>query len=373
MTSYVNIYGRSPLDLDMPNFVSGAPAFASGLILAASVTLGAMTGKVWHPSRPAGTFNIRKVYFRTGAITFNAGSVLTISLQDVSTTAGPPYRPDGTPDQTATLTGAAVTATSLLNTGALSADRTVSAGADLSVVFQITTFTALDSVVVSTVSAGVATNTALLAGDPLINTAGTWAGIGNALNNIFFECDDGTRAFFEGAFPYAALGNVSVATNVTARAAGNLFTVPCACKVDRFALNFALPSGADGSLILYDGDGTTALLTTVVDNNMVLSSSGRSGFITFAPITLQPSTNYRFVYVPSTTTAATIYYADVGSAADLDILPWGQQCMYTQRDSGGTWTQTATRRCHWGMGLSAIPDGSGGGGAGPLIGGRLVR
>lgn len=362
MSALTNIYGRSPLDLDMPSFAGGTPVFG-GLTLAASITLAGMVGRIWHPTRPVGTYKIRKVYFRTGAVTFDAGSVLTVSLQDVSTTAGPPYQPDGTPDQTATLTGTAVTANSLLNTGNLSGDRTVTTGDIFAVVFQITTFTALDSVVISCINSGAAQDTTLLGANALVNTAGTWAISANLVNNIFFECDDGTRAFFEGSFPYSALGTVSVATNITARAAGNLFTVPAQCKIDRFALKFALPNGADGSLVLYDGDGTTALLTVVVDNDMVQNTSARSGFITFPPITLQPSTNYRFVYVPSNTTAATIYYADVGSAADLDILPWGQQCMYTQ-SSGlpGNWAQTTTRRCHWGMGLSAVHDGASSGG-----------
>lgn len=362
MSTLTNFNGVSAIDFF---HVITTPAFLSGQIIAGSAQKTAIVGYIWKPTRPTGTFKIRKVHFRTGAVAINAASVVRVSLQDVSLTTGPPYQPDGTQDQTADISGAALTATTWTTTGALSADRTVSQGTPIAVVWEYQTFTAADSVVVSSGIGTLNPDFGLMGAQSLLNTA-AWATVALNVGNVVLECDDGTYAFLEGSTPYTALSSVTIANNITARAAGFYFTVSVACVVDRFAILMSIPASADGSFILYDSDGTTVLATWTVDANAVNSTSFRTAIVSGAPVTLLANTGYRFVFVGGTTTAATMPYADVNAAGMLDCLPLGQQCHYTQRDSGGVWTQTTTRRPFGCVGIAGVHDGSN-----TLIGSRL--
>ena len=355
--SLTSLYGRSPFDFEILTWQgSNAPAFASTGIIDASTEKLACVGYVWHPSRPSGTFNIRKVHFRTGAVSVNASSVLRVSLQDVSLTAGPPYQPDGSQDQTADIAGNALAANTWTTTGNLSADRAVSQGSRIAIVWEYQTFTAADSIVVSTIGAINAPDAVKMGGSMLLNT-GSWAGVANSLGNVVLECDDGTYAFLMEHMAYSALGSASVASNGAIRAAGNYFTVPVEFQIDGLSLKCLLPNGCDGDLILYDGDGTTVLVSVPVDNDAVFSAGAQIARVTFAPITLRPGVGYRWAFVAGTTTAATVYHGDVSQAGMLDNTPGGRQAHWTQRDSSGVWTETTTRKAHWGFGVAAIGAG----------------
>lgn len=96
-------YGRRQL---IPTEQTGASSVG---VIDASTELVAAVGVVWHPTVKTGTINIRRVHFRNGALTLNAASVLRVSLQNISTTAGPPMQPDGTQDQTYDFAGTTVT------------------------------------------------------------------------------------------------------------------------------------------------------------------------------------------------------------------------------------------------------------------------
>lgn len=373
MSALTNFLGDGAWLVDRPYVGTTAPAFATSAIMDASAEKISFLGCIWHPTTKTGTINIRKVHFRCGALTFNILSTIRVSLQNVSLTAGSPYQPDGTQDQTYDFAlGVGLTANAWNSTGNLSADRAVdlsgmSVGSTnsrfVAVVFEYATFTAADSFIASTMSMGNPMDV-LMGGHTLINTA-SWALLNASVPVVAFECDDGSFAFMEGAYPIATLSSASVSSTGAIRAAGLKFKFPIELTTDAFSFGVAIPNGCDGDLVLYDTDGTTALVTINVDNDAVSAqSSMRLAVARYLPKTHTANSYYRLVFVGGTVTVATVNYLEVNAAGLMDGLVGGQNWHWTQRDSGGTWADTTTRRPFAGLKLSAVHDGAGGGGSG---------
>lgn len=356
------------------NIMQGAnePVFLTSAIFDDTAEKVAFCGFVWHPTIQSGTINIRKVHFRLGAVTLSVLSTMRVSLQDVSATAGPPYQPDGTQDQTFDYVGATnpPTANAWNTTGNLSADRAVDlsvygAGTAnsrlLAVVLEYATFTALDSIVVSAVQADVSgwTN---IGGATALFTA-SWAVIASSSPVVMLELDDGTFAFMEGGNPVSAIGTATTANNAALRAIGVKFRVPTERKLMRLALEARIPNVCDGSLNLYQDGNNTALAAVPIDNDAVAAASTQRRIVAdIVPVTLAANTYYRLVFVPSTTTAATLGHVDVAAAAYMDGLVLGQDAHYTTAsDTPPTaWTDTLTRRPIFGLGFSAFHAASSG-------------
>lgn len=357
---------------------SVALSFAAGAVMDASTEKVAIAGCIWHPTIKTGTINIRKIHFRIGALTFNVASTIRCSLQSLSATAGPPYQPDGTQDQTYDFaSGTGLTANAWNTTGNLSADRAVDLAAVnlgdansrwLAVVFEYVAFTAADSFILSglAASSGVGSPEMLLGGCNLLFTA-AWALANVQAGIIAFECDDGSFAFMEGARPISALATATVGNAAAIRASGLKFRFPVEVVIDAVGLAMTIPNGADGTLTLYDSDGTTVLASVAVDNDAVFSTASRIGLARIAPITLAANTFYRLVFVSTTATTMTMAYVNTNSAALMDGFAGGQNFHWTQRDSGGVWTDTTTQRPVLLMRVSSVHDGSGGGSGGQLL------
>jgi len=374
MSALTNFKGDAPWLYDLVIQIPQNPGFSALGIIDAGTERVAFIGNIWHPTVKTGTINIRKVHFHCGAVTFNAASVLRVSLQDVSATAGPPIQPDGVQDQTADMTALAANAWN--TTGNLSADRVVDLSAinptdansrHVAVVFEYQTFTAADSVVIRGMNPQAAPLNSLLGGLGMLFT-GTWALL-SVYPIVAFECDDGTFAFMDGGYPFTALTTASVSSTAAIRAAGLIFSLPVQTKIEGIGLGLMIPNGCDGTIKLYDSDGTTELASVAVDNDAVAAASlMRHAVARIPPVTLAANTDYRMVYVGGTATAASVYYGDVNAAALMDGLVGGQDFHWTQRDSAGTWTETTTRRPHLMLKLSAVHDGAGGGAGGMLQG-----
>ena len=373
MSALVNELGSIGIPTDPVRIGGNTPGFSSTAIMDATGEKIAILGCVWHPTVKTGTINIRKIHFRVGEVTLNEAadlSAIQVSLQNVSATAGPPYQPDGTADQTVTISGVnPLPDNTWITTGNLSADRVVDLSATsigstnsrwLAVVWEYTTFTALDSVVISA-STGSADFRGLLGSATLLNT-GSWAALTTS-GIVALECDDGTFAFLRGCMPISAYGSVSVSSTGAIRRAGVKFKYPTQRKISAATMMVNIANGCDGRFVLYDSDGTTELVSVDVDNDAIVAA-GSPFFadVDFEPVTLAADTYYRWVFVGSTATAATVYYADVNAAGLMDGLILGQNAHWTQADSTPTWTDTTTRRPHFGFGVSAIHDGTGGGG-----------
>lgn len=369
----VSEVGQSPALNLIPNQSGGAIGLRATAVIDASTEKVALVGTVWHPTVKSGTIDISEIGVFLGAVTINAASVITFSLQDVSATAGPPYQPDGTQDQTADVLGSAITANAWNWSGALSANRTISVGSRLAVVIEYknTFFNVGDTVAINSLDLAVGTLAyGNFGGIPLLNT-GSYALVASALGIVAFKCADGSRAFLTPNVSINGLGTTSVASNGTFRAAGLYFEVETTRKLDTFGLYIAIPNGCDGDIILYDTDGTTALLTMPVDNDSVSATGGRGVVFTGADITLTANSGYRLVFVASTTTAATFYHATVAERALMDGMPGGQNWQLTTRDgTPGNWTETNTSRPWAVLGFSGFDDPSGGGGGLQIAGGN---
>lgn len=376
MSALTNIASTSLLAIDLVCPNGNTPALAkTTMVIDASAEKMGWYGFVFHPSRPTGTFNIRKIGFVTGTVAVNSASTLTIGFQGLGTSAVP-YQPDGTFSVSDDMLGSEFSSNAMVWSGALSSDKTVNQGDAVAVVLEYKSggFTASDSVTAATVNMSNGFNFLYMSGGgPLINTAGSWSKASDSqMTQIAFECDDGTYAFLLFQPCWVSLTSVSVATNVTARAVGNRFTVAEEITVDTFGMIVSQPNACNGTLTL-DIVGGANLWSKLIDEDQLVANSGPRYVygMSSSPITLSPGTTYRLHWDPSGTTAGTVYYGTVGANGILDCLPLGKNCYYTQRNSGGTWTDTNTSRCHMLIGISGVHDGAGGGA--PLIGGKLIR
>lgn len=345
---------------------ASAPAVSNILVIDGSTEKITFVGSVFHPTIETGTINIRKVHFRSGAVSVGANSEIRVSLQNLSATAGPPYQGDGTQDQTYDFKTANTTinANSWNETGNLSADRAVDLSADspgdansrwLAVVIEYQVFTAADSVTLQSIANNhsTATHSSGLGGGCVLN--GVLQGGRTAI--VALECDDGSFAFIQGAYPVNTFGSASVASNGAIRRAGVKFKVPTTRKIDRAGLYMLIPNGCDGSFKLYGSDGTTELASIDVDNDAVSVAGAVGHESLFQPVTLTADTYYRFVFVAGTTTAGTVYHADVNEAGLMDGFYLGQDAHWTQHD-GVSWSDTTTRRPIFALGVSAMHDGA---------------
>jgi hypothetical protein len=341
-----------------PPNLSLAPGFSGlGLIDATGEKFAAL-GAVWTPN--GGAKGVRTVGFPFGAVTKAGGSGLTVSLQDVSLTAGFPGQPDETQDQTyAVANGNANFATNAwLQTGNMSADRSVTHGDLLAVVVEYDGGGRLgaDSVIVRALGVGVSLHWP----NCVLKTGGTWASLGT-LPGVILGFSDGTFGTLRGSFPCSAL-NTHAFNSGTAGADEHAlaFKVKAPCKSDGGWLFFAPASNAaDFDVVLYDG--TASLASKGVDaSTLRIAAGGRGDFGWSAgEVVLQPGRQYYLAVKPTQATAnVTAYSYDVSAAGHLGGQDAGQDFNYSSRVDAGAWAAvTATRRLLAGVRISSVDNG----------------
>jgi hypothetical protein len=353
------------LDLSPSRLISLAPSFSSALLIDASTEKAAFVGRFSNKDRAAKS--IRKVGFRFGAVTKGGSTDIQVSLQDVSLSAGVPYQPDGTADQTVLVGNANITANTWVNTGNLSADRSISFGDWLAVVFEYSTFVASDSIVIS----GLGQTGADQEIGSVLNT-GSWAAV-TVVPNLVLECSDGSFATLAGASPCSAVNTHSYKQDTGSADEYALpFSVPFPCKVDGFSVPIAFAANtSDLDIVLYDG--TTAMTggTVTKDAHTARTTGANHLKGTFADaIQLTAGTTYRLAFKPTQTTSTiSVYSIDVQQAGHLDCWPGGQNFNYTTRLDLGSWAgATTTRRLLAGLRFSHFDDAAGGsGGRRPIL------
>jgi hypothetical protein len=335
-----------------PDFNNFGPIDATGEKMAYS-------GRVWFPAR-TGTKDIRRIGFRFGSVTKAGGSALTLSLQSVSLTAGPPTQPDETQDQTVAIANADATfaANTWHRSGALSADRTVTFGELLSVVLEYDGSGRLGADTVNMSCPNwVPLNRHGAVGAHKVG--GSWSN-NNMVPNVILEMSDGTFGTLLGSFPCSGINQHTI--NVDTATA------------DEYALAFTpeIAFGADGiwavvqpsgnyELLLYEG--TTALATIAQDLNNAEFNSPRTVEQPFAAQDLDAGTTYYAAVRPTTTTNINVYSFDVSDANHFTCHEEGTSWNYATRLNQGAWAAaTATRRMFAGVRASSFHDGSGGGG-----------
>lgn len=293
-------------------------------------------GHLWSPG--GASKSIRKIGFGFGSTIVKAGgSALTVSLQDVSTTAGPPAQPDGAQDQTVAVPSASITASAFLMTAALSADRAVSFGDLLSVVIEFDGAGRLgsDSVQIATLQA----YTQSYLPSTSVFTA-SWADAAR-MPIIVFEFSDGTYGTLDGAQVFSAFNTSVVYNSGSANDENALrFTAPSNGVLDGVRLSLTAATGADFDIVLYAG--TTALASVSVDQNTYSPTASGGAYFTFPPTTLTAGSVYFLSVKPTTTNNVTLAGATVASNAYLGATPQGIEWYRAQRVDGGAWTTTNT-------------------------------
>lgn len=325
----------------------------------------AWIGPVWTPT--GGTKSIRKVGFRFGAVVKAGGSALTVSLQDVDLTTGPPYRPDGTQDQTVAIANAntAFVTGSWIQTGNLSADRSVNFGQMLAVVLEYDGSGRLGADAVN-VQNMPSMNTFHQSGVSEFTTGAWVAKQANA--SVLLEFSDGTFGCFLDGYPALSI-NQTFNSGSTPDEYALEFQVPWDCQVDAFWSYCAPQASGDVDFVLYDA-ASTALATVSVDYNTLSSASGT--FLTRlfpSLITLSANTTYRLALRPASTATTFLYLWDVDQAGYMDVMPGGSAWRLASRTDAGAWTTTTTRRPRMGLRFVAFNPSSGSGG--PVGSGRL--
>jgi len=144
---------------------------------------------------------------------------------------------------------------------------------------------------------------------------------------------------------------------------GNYFQVPYTMRAYGFWVYIDLDENITLSLQASDG---TVLANCVLDKDIRNATAAANHYIVFdqdpaTSVTLLPSTWYRMVVTPNTTTTTNSYFIDVPSAASMNSLDGGTLCYATSRVDGGAWTQLTTRRWAISLLIDAVDIGSGAG------------
>lgn len=351
-----------------------APTFASDLLIDGTGEKIVLMGKVFFKDR-TGTKNIERVGFRFGIITKSGGSGLTVSLQDVSLTTGPPGVPDEVQDQTVAIANgdASFASNTWIRTGTFSANRTVSYGDLLAVVIEFdgSGRQIPDAVRVNGLTVSNASHTNLINNCGL-KTSGAWAATANQ-GNLVLEFSDGTFGTLYGQFCYSAIN-----THTYNSGTGTLdeyalaFKVPWECVVDGLWASVLPSSGsANFDLVLYEG--TTQLVTASIDANTIVSAAARFADVPIAETTLTAGTQYYLSVKPTTVNNVSVYSFDVNNAAQWDAQDMGQDFNYSARLDAGSWDAvTVTRRLLAGIHISKFHASGGSGGVkahGGMVGG----
>lgn len=369
--AFVSTPGLLYPPLPLAGFSSG---FAAGnLLINAAGEKIAKSGRIWWPGATVGqTKNITKVAFRWGAITKAGGSGLTLSLQDVSLTAGPYIQPDGTQDQTVAIANgdAGFASNTWYKTNALSAVRTVSFGDLVSCVWEWDGGGRLgaDSVVVNTFNGGSASATESSAR----YTGGVWGSVSQSLMNILFEFDDGTFGSFRSGYPGASNYSVVLISPAgTPNEWAQKIVVPFKCIVDGIVAYAYTSAGSTGdfTLSIEDGSGTVLAGPITFDYNAMISANfGSYQRPSFSPITLNAGDTVYICCKPVTSgQSVTVSYADVNHFDHWQAWQFGDANINAaSRKDGGAWTQTTTRRLDFHLQVQKIDDGAGGAGGGLL-------
>jgi hypothetical protein len=283
---------------------------------------------------------IRKVHFRTGAVSVNAATRLSAAVQTVSATTGDPSG-SNYGGSTAGAAGAAPTANAWSSI-TLGTDATVgSVGDVIAAVIGFNNFVAADSVVISALNS---TSNASI-DFPYVDAfvGGAWAKSAAQMPCMALEYSDGSFAYMQGWMPVTTVTNQSFASNTAG--------------TDEYALSFQIPFPARlrGVAAMIDGDGdyeviiysgTSALETIAVDKDQRAGTVHRFRYFRFpAGQSLSANTTYRLGIRPTTTTAIVLQIHTVNSAALLDQMSGGQDfCLGTRLDQGAWAADTTTQR-----------------------------
>ena len=172
--------------------------------------------------------------------------------------------------------------------------------------------------------------------------------------------------------PLAAIGTVSLTNASSPREVGMKWTAPASWgntfQVAGSELYFTGTNNSGNiTQTLYQGGNagdTTGAQDVAISGGFFGSTLRRVGRMLFDEASLTALSYGSTNRIGFQTAGGTLvmHYIDVASADDMDAYPGGQNVHYTQRDSGGNWTDTTTRRLtDWQMMIADITEPSSGG------------
>lgn len=205
-----------------------------------------------------------------------------------------------------------------------------------------------------------------------------------------FPCSQENNATVRAKQPWGVAGvawGSSTTVNGYPISAGTLQQINSASNPREVGFKFKIPSGwcstfklrgikwlmgyndaATQTFRLYDGGGasdTTVLQDVTLDTDVFNSTSGRPFVVCFDEstlATLNAGTFYRIGITTDNANDTNMWYWSVAAAGDFDAFPLQQDCYWTQRPSGGSWTDVTTQRPWATLILDDITAPAGGGG-----------
>lgn len=322
--------------MTMVNKLLSHPEFIGLPVESVAVTLDGSSEKCAHIQQIVRAGNIAAVSFYNAAIT--TGDTIKASIQTVDTSTG---FPTGT--IWATATGNKAFGTVAVSTGETGWS-TITFGEvapvtqdDLiAIVFEYNSYAAGNmrfyaNIVVGGQSIPYAAN----------NLTGSWAMLLRGGLGIVIGYSDGyyAQTNSEGV---GAAASLALSQSTDPDEIGNYFQVPFTMR-------------AYGMCVYADIDYDCTMSILAADNTVLASGTAYAGarnttgramlnMMFSASYTLQPSTWYRMIITPTTTSNVSVYYISVHTAAAMDVLDGGILCYATSRNNKGAWTDLTTRR-----------------------------
>lgn len=317
---------------DLSLLENQATAFASFTALTSTSHKLMVSGVV----KQAGT--ISTVGFRLGTVTKGGGgtTTLTVSLQDTSTSTG---KPDGTIDQSGTVTGAALASNQWVNV-TLNSGRTVAVGDRVCVVFEITTIEAGDSIAITGfTSAGLQCLSFVSHYDGT-----TWGTASSAAPNMVFNYSDpaGTSNSFLGTLVASALTSHAYNLSTTLVDERGIQWIP-ALSAKVYGIMAILNAANDFEAILYEG---TTVLAKFISTGAMAKTSGKFCFsMPFSsPVNVSAGTTYYITIRPTTNSNVTVVSYSLDNAQHRAAWPMETEIAGADRlNQGGTWNVTTTQ------------------------------
>ena len=320
-------------------------AFSATTAMTASTHRVALLGVV------AKSGTIDGVGFRFGAVTRGATSALTVSLQDVSLTSGPPGQPDGTQDQTATVAAGSIVSNTWVNV-TLGTTRSVTVGDLLAVVIEYSVFNAGDSIALSNMGiSSTAVPAPGIAGAAFYDGS-TWTAQ-NAIVNVVLSYNDGTATSFLGGMAASSSTSTAYNSGSTPDERGMVWTPTKSVVVTGLAAH--VTASGDFDLVMYDS-ASVELRRATIDANFVRSSAQRSYMRLFSsPLTVTAGQTYYLSILPTTATSITAVSVGLSSATHREAWPLGTDASEATRTNAGAWSTSTTSRPP--IGILIDPDG----------------
>jgi hypothetical protein len=300
------------------------------------------------------TKNIQGIKYRQGNLTWGVSSVLTISLQDIGATGGPVV-PDEAIDQSFTLTGPALAANTWAGGTFSSKRNNVAWGDRLAVVFQISTFTAGDSVQLQNnkISAALEFNF------PCISKKNTTWAADTSSPSILFEFDDGTYGTFLGSCPILQRNSNQFSSASSPNEYALHFVSPAPMRVHGCWMECSHDNANSTSTVsLYDA-ANNVLASKNLDQTWFHNlTTQRYIWVSFGQsITLAANAVYRLGWKATAANNITIIHHTMQSATDFRVTDGIDNIYLESRTDSGAWSPTTTRRPRMGLLLTHVDDG----------------